>query len=207
MERFVKRHGDRIVGSIAGFDRVLFRGNLSSICHVGGLDRFLSSQRVLYKDFKPFVEKISNEVKEHAKKFAAAKQRPFIYLASSRESKEERARQIMERDQISEGLICVLSCLEPCRSFGIRRDQQSRRLQLIKCERKCLHLYYYFADREFGLMHVRLQTWLPLSIQVCLNGREFWPSKWRRPASLMNNKATASPASLIFRAHKSLVIN
>lgn len=173
MERFLKRHEGRIVGTIAGFDRVLFRGHLSSICHLGGMDRFLSSQRVLYKDFKPFVEKISNRVKQHAKEFAVAAQRPFIYLPSSQESKEERAQRIMEADQISEGLICVLSCLEPCQSFGIRRDPQRQRLHLIKGERKCLHLYFYFADREFGLMHVRLQTWLPLTIQVCLNGREY----------------------------------
>lgn len=173
MKRFLKRHEGRVLGTIAGFDRVLFRGNLSSICHLGGMDRFLSSQRVLYKDFKPFVEKISNQVKEHAKEFAAAAQRPFIYLASSQESKEERAREIMEQDQIKEGLICVLSCVEPCRSFGIRRNEQSKRLYLTKTERKCLHLYFYFADREFGLMHVRLQTWLPLTIQVCLNGREY----------------------------------
>jgi hypothetical protein len=173
MERFMKRHEGRVLGTIAGFDRVLFRGNLSSICYAEGMDRFLSSQGVLYKDFKPFVEKISTRVKEHAQQFAAATQRPFIYLAFSGVSKEERARQIMAQDQISEGLICVLSCLEPCHSFGIRRDAQSQRLYLIKSERKCLHLYFYFADREFGLMHVRLQTWLPLTIQVCLNGREY----------------------------------
>src|SRR5687768_3026932 len=122
MKRFLKRHEGRVQGTIAGFDRVLFRGNLSSICHLGGLDRFLSSQRVLYKNFKPFVEGISERVKEHAKQFAAAQQRPFIYLASAHESKEEKARQIMERDQISKGLVCVLSCLEPCQSFGIRRE-------------------------------------------------------------------------------------
>jgi hypothetical protein len=173
MERFLKRHEGRVLGTIAGFDRVLFRGNLSSICHLGGMERFLSSQRVLYKDFKPFVEKISDQVKEHAKKLAAAAQRPFIYLASSQESKEEKARQIMEQDQIREGLICVLSCVEPCRSYAIRRSERSKRLYLIKAERKCLHLYFYFADQEFGLMHVRLQTWLPLTIQVCLNGREY----------------------------------
>ena len=180
MERFLKRHEGRVLGTITGFDRVLFRGNLSSICHPGGMDRFLSSQRVLYKDFKPFVEKISDRVKEHAKQFAAAAQRPFIYLAFSGESKEERARQIMERDRVTEGLICVLSCLEPCRSFGIRREAQSQRLYLITSERKCLHLYFYFADREFGLMHVRLQTWLPMTIQVCLNGREYLAKQMAR---------------------------
>jgi hypothetical protein len=180
MERFVKRHEGRIDGTIAGFDRVLFRGTLRSICYLDGMDRFLGSQRVLYKDFKPFVEKISERVKQHAQQLAAAAQRPFIYLRSSAVSKEERARQIMEQDQISEGLICVLSCVEPCRSFGIRRDAQSKRLCLINSERKCLHLYFYFADREFGLMHVRLQTWLPLTIQVCLNGRQYLAKQMKR---------------------------
>src|SRR5436190_23975641 len=28
-------------------------------------------------------------------------------------------------------------------------------------------------DRDFGLMHIRLQTWLPFDIQICLNGREY----------------------------------
>jgi len=39
--------------------------------------------------------------------------------------------------------------------------------------RKCSFLYYYYMDREFGFMHVRVQTWLPFTIQVCINGREY----------------------------------
>ena len=59
MERFLARYGDRIVGSIAGFDRILFRGSLLSICHRKGMDVFLASQRVLYKDFGAFVQNLS----------------------------------------------------------------------------------------------------------------------------------------------------
>ena len=36
-----------------------------------------------------------------------------------------------------------------------------------------LQLYFYFIDAEFGFMHVKLQTWLPFSIQVWFNGREW----------------------------------
>jgi len=36
--------------------------------------------------------------------------------------------------------------------------------------RKCLHLY--FMDRHLGLIHVRLQAWFPLQIQVYFNGHE-----------------------------------
>lgn len=173
MERFLRRHEGRIVGTIAGFDRVLFRGNLASICHIGGMDRFLSSQRVLYKNFAAFAQMISNRLKTHAEAMAQKQGRPFIYLPSSRQSKEDKARDLMERDQIKEGLICVLSCVEPCKSFTVSPDRQSKQLRLVSRERKCLHLYFYFMDREFGFMHIRLQTWLPLSIQVCLNGREY----------------------------------
>ncbi len=173
MERFVKRHGDRIIGSIAGFDRVLFRGNLSSICHLGGFDRFLSSQRILYKDFGLFAQKVTAQVKAQAEQLAAASGRPLIHLPSPKTSKEDQARAIMERDGITEGLICVLSCVEPCRTFTVRGNRASKQLQLRAEERQCSHLYFYFVDREFGLMHVRLQTWLPLTIQVCINGREY----------------------------------
>jgi hypothetical protein len=173
MERFVKRHGDRIVGSIAGFDRILFRGNLSAICHVAGMDRFLSSQRVLYKNYSDFVQRLSRRIKEHAEKMAQASGRPLLHLKSPKESKEDFVQQIIERDQLSTGLVCILSCVEPCRSFSIRGDRSRKEIRLVAETRQCQHLYFYFLDHEFGLLHVRLQTWLPLTIQVCLNGREY----------------------------------
>jgi len=51
MQRFLKRHKDRIVGVLSGFDRVLFRGTLRSIEYQAGFDKFLGAQRVLYKIF------------------------------------------------------------------------------------------------------------------------------------------------------------
>jgi len=173
MERFVKRYGDRIVGSIAGFDRILFRGNLSAICHVEGMDRFLSSQRVLYKNYSEFVQRLSRRLKERAEQLAKESGRPLIYLHSPKESKEALVQGIIKHDQISEGLVCVLSCVEPCRSFSIRGDRNSKQIKLVAETRQCQHLYFYFLDHEFGLLHVRLQTWLPLTIQVCINGREY----------------------------------
>ena len=137
------------------------------------MDIFLSSQRVPYKHFGPFVERLSGRLKEHAQALARKQERPFHYLASPSLSKEDIARRIIQEGGIEEGLICVLSCEEPCKSFTIRRDRETRQLVLVPAERKCLHLYFYYLDREFGLMHVRLQTWLPFTIQVCLNGREW----------------------------------
>jgi hypothetical protein len=173
MERFLQRHSSRILGVLSGFDRMLFRGTLRSICHLNGLDIFLSSHHVLYKNFGAFVEKVSTRLKTHAQALAAQHGRPFEYLASATQSKEDRARAIMARDAITKGLVCVLSCVEPCATFALRKDPSTRHLHLHPTTRKCLHLYFYFVDREFGLMHVRLQTWLPMTLQVCVNGREY----------------------------------
>ena len=34
-------------------------------------------------------------------------------------------------------------------------------------------LYYYFLDKDLGLMHVRLQTWAPFTCQVYVNGHDY----------------------------------
>jgi hypothetical protein len=91
-------------------------------------------------------------------------------------SKEETARRIMERDRIDQGLVCVLTCVEPCLTYDIHRDRESKRLVLARSRRKCLHVYQYRVDPEVGFCGVRLQTWFPFGLQVCLNGRE-WLSR------------------------------
>ncbi len=79
MERFLKRHANRLLGSIAGFDRILFRGTLRSISYAQGLDSFLGNPRVGFKDFAGFVEKFSAGVKARAQRIAERTGRPFLY--------------------------------------------------------------------------------------------------------------------------------
>ncbi len=180
MERFLERHQSRVIGVLSGFDRVLFRGTLRSISYCEGFDRFLGYHGVLYKDFKPFVNGLSQTVKAHVQALVEESGRPYMYLQSSTQSKEKIAQTIIDRDKITEGLVCVLGCVEPCQSFAIRKDSKTKKLKLVSAQRKCLHYYFYYLDREFGLMHVRLESWLPFSIQVCLNGREYLARRLER---------------------------
>jgi len=172
MDAFIQRHQQDVIGVVSGFDRMRFRGTLRSISYAEGVDRFLGAVGVRYKDFKDYVLGLSQALIDHGERVARQAGRPFEYRASSGEDKQAEALRIAERDGITEGLVCVLRCVEPCQSFSIRRDSQGR-VGLRAEQRKCLHLYYYYLDREFGLMHVRVATWLPFGIHVCLNGREY----------------------------------
>jgi len=179
MRSFVQAHAEDVIGVLSGFDRVLFRGTLRSISYGDGLDRFLGAIGVRYKDFASFAQGLSEQLKRHAEALAKKETRPFIYLSGSGQSKEELAKSIARRDGIEQGLVCVLRCVEPCLSFSIRRNEKGQ-FRFMAQERRCLHLYFYYLDREFGLMHVRLATWLPFGMQVCLNGREYLARRMKR---------------------------
>src|SRR5439155_1699774 len=76
----------------------------------------------------------------------------------------------------TEGLICVLTAVEPCGSYDIRCEKESgkgNKLKLVHAPRKCQHLYHYYVHPAFGFMHVRLQTRLPFNLFPCVNGREW----------------------------------
>jgi len=175
-----ERHQGRHSGSITGFDRLLFRGILRSICYLEGLNCFMGNQRVPFKGFKAFVEKFSAGARNRGEEIAKRAGRSLIYPPASRTDKEKLVREVLERDHIEDGLVCVLACVEPCQSFGVRPNREKRKPQLVARQRKCLHLYFYLVNRDFGLMHIRLQTWLALTIQVCVNGREWLAGQMKR---------------------------
>ena len=179
MQAFLERHEQRIAGVLHGWDRLLFRGCLRSISYAWGLENFLGASHVRYAQFGDFAEKLSDQLKAHGQRVAESAGRPFVYLQPGTRDKEQIALEIARRDKISDGLICVLRCVEVCRSFGISR-QEDGKFQFVRQNRKCLFFYFYSMDRDFGLMHVRLQTWLPFDIQICLNGRDYLAKQMER---------------------------
>jgi len=171
MKQFMTKYAGKIKGVLSGFDRLVFRGTLRSLCYVGGLEAYLGHVSVLLKDFGRHVEEVSSQVKAAALSWANESGRPVQYLASSRVSKEEVARATAQRDGILEGPVCALTCVEPCTTFDVFRDREKKRLRLVVRVRKCLFVYHYFIHPVVGWGYVRLQTWFPFHLQVGLNGR------------------------------------
>lgn len=173
MKTFLHKYSADVMGVLNGFDRLVFRGTLRHIVYPEGMMAYLRQAEVLLKDFATHVLNVSARLKEASTRVASESSRPFIYLQSSQTNKEQAALEVARRDGVKQGLLCVLGCVEPCFSFEINRNSQTRRLKLVSRLRKCLHLYHYVIHPIFGFMHGRLQTWFPFTIQICLNGREW----------------------------------
>jgi hypothetical protein len=173
MLSFLSRFAGVVRGVLNGFDRLFFRGCLRRVCYVAGMCDYLRANRLLYKDFARHSQQVSKRLIEASLQAARRRGREIRYLNSGRHSKEDIARAIAARDRIRHGLVCVLSSLDPCTTFTVRGNPQTRRLEVRARRSKCLHLYHYQIHPVFGFMHARIQTWFPFHVHVCLNGREW----------------------------------
>jgi hypothetical protein len=176
MNSFIQRHREEVIGMLNGFDRLRFRGSKRLWCTVGGMLSYLWQVQVRLKDFRAYALSLTERLRQATVRLAESKGRPLRYLASSSQDKEALARSIGERDGVEEGLIAVFSAVEPCWSYHLHRNRETRQLDLVGGPSKCLHYYHYHRHPRLGFLHVRLQTWFPFTVHVCLHGRE-WLSR------------------------------
>ena len=173
MKDFLQTHQAKIKGVLSCFDRVLFRGYLP-IQDGFAMAQFLNQNDIRFRNLKSFLTENAKDVKEHARHMAAQTGRPFEYL-KSKIKMERQAREMADRDNIEQGLVCIFTILEPCRSYSFRFEKG--RPFVNGARRKCLSIYYYFMDLDFGLIHVKVQTWFPMATQIYVNGQEWLARK------------------------------
>ena len=170
---FYNRWGSQILGTLSGFDRLRLRGTLRHLFQPTVMEAYLNACGVLIKDFGTFAQKLSAQLLAATYQLAESCRRPLEYLSSNQRSKEQIAKQIAQRDKVESGLIVILSAIEPCQSFSVRGQRQTKEIHLVLEMRKCLFFYHYFFHPIFGFMHARVQSWFPFTIDFCLNGREW----------------------------------
>ena len=176
------------MGILHSFDRLRLQGSLRYLYCQDVFEAYLSKAKVLFKDFKKFATGLTAEVCQTAQQLARSLGRPYRYLASSALSKEDQAQDILRRDKIQEGLVAVFRCVEPCQTYKMRGNYQTKMLEPHLELGKCLHLYFYVQHPRFGLLHLRLQTWFPFLIHICLNGHE-WLARQMDEKGLRYRKA------------------
>lgn len=170
---FLQKYQSQVMGMVHALDRVRFQGSLRCLYHRDVFRQYLYELKVLWKDFKAFACGLTARVHQSAVDLARAAGRPYYYLRSSNISKEEWIANLVARDQVREGLIAVLSCVEPCRTYKVYGNRQTQQLELRLEASRCLHLYFYVQHPRWGRVHLRLQTWYPFLIHICLNGHDW----------------------------------
>jgi len=171
--KLMELYQDKIVGAIRGLDRIRFRGTLRWLASQKGLATFMGHSRILLKDFSHWVNGLTTQIRNSCECRAEELGIAVRYLASSGVNKEKLAREIATENGITQGSICMFSVVEPCMAPTVKGNRATRKLEVTMAPRKCVWIYHYFDDPEFGFGHVRVQTWVPFTVFICLNGRHW----------------------------------
>jgi hypothetical protein len=188
MNEFTSRFGSNIKAVLSGFDRIVLTGVIRHLCCPRGVDMYLRDTGVLIKNFGEHMIQVSEQIRDQSIAQLKSSGAEYQYLQSCNVSKEDIARRVAAEKQISSGHVCAIGCVESCKSFIVRGNRVTKHIEVAASERRCLHIYSYRIHPIFGWMNIRLQTWFPFRIQICMNGRE-WLARQLDQAGIAYYKA------------------
>ncbi len=172
MKSFLARFGAFVCFVLSGFDRLRFRGESRLLNNARGVDSYLYQQHVRYVDFPKHAESLTKTLRSQTEARAKEDGVPLLPLNSPEIDKEAVALQLAHQHQRTTGRIAVLSCVELCGTYRLRKNAAGL-VKPVKERGKCLHYYHYFLHPELGLCYVRVQSWFPFAIRVGMNGRQW----------------------------------
>lgn len=172
MKSFLSRFGSLVLFVLSGFDRLRFCGESRLLNHARGVESYLWQRKILFKDYPEHAEHLTKTLREGTEALAAKQGVPLRYLNSPDIDKEATALELAPRNPGRLGRIALLTCLESCTTYRLRKNERGL-IEPRKEPGRCLHYYHYFQHERLGLCYVRIQSWFPFSIRLGLNGRQW----------------------------------
>ena len=173
-----ERYQEQISGVLSCYDRILLQGTLPGWCYDQGMTTFLYSRQIKIFDYPLFAQVLREKVRENAKRIARENDIDIEFIRKPDAfRKEKRIKDILKERGGQPGLVHIFSAMEACTSYKPWHDKKTGRTYLKYDSGKCLHYYFYFIDKTFGLCYLRVPTWAPFRLQFYLNGHNWLATK------------------------------
>ena len=168
---FVGKFASLILWKLSCFDRVIFKGHLP-FSYAAKFEAFVDYVLKMRRaDFMQVTAPAwSERLVEPAKVFAGQCGRLYEYYQGDID-KDAWAKEQLRQYPLRHGLVGVLCVMEACPTFKLAQGDGRPCFVSKKIPQRVL--YYYFWDKDLGLMHVRLQTWAPFTCQIYANGHDY----------------------------------
>jgi hypothetical protein len=176
-QSLVERYGERIAGVLCCYDRVVITGTLPGVCYADGMTRFLHAGGIRIFDYPQFAMTLRDRVRDRAASLAAAAGITIEHIAKAHIRKEDVVAKVLAKRGDHPGLVHIISAMEACEAYKPWHDKQTHKTSVRPDSGKCLHYYFYFQDRQFGLVYLRVPTWAPFRLQFYCNGHSWLAAK------------------------------
>ena len=173
-----ERYQEQISGVLSCYDRILLQGTLPGWCYDQGMTTFLYSKQIKIFDYPQFAQVLREKVRENAERIARDNGVEIEFIRKPNAfRKEKRIKDILKGRGEQPGLVHIISAMEACTSYKPWHDKKTGKTFLKYDSGKCLHYYFYFIDKTFGLCYLRVPTWAPFRLQFYLNGHNWLATK------------------------------
>lgn len=169
----IEQNKDKINGVFETFDRMIINGYLLNLCNYRQFLYYLIQNNIKLKDFDKFAQEQTTSLCNNIETYVKNNNCIVNYLNSGKIDKEDFVKSIFEQNPDKIGLITALSTVEICNTMTVKPNKETQQLEVTTRPTKCKHYYFYYNDKEFGFMYLKIQTWFPYNVQIYINGREY----------------------------------
>ncbi len=165
-------------------DRIYLNGYVPTMQTSGGMVYFLEKHRGEMIGSPALLGRITQNFVAELEAFAEANAIPLVYFEKG-QRKDDVAAEYRRRFGAEEGVVFIGVAQEKVNGFKASKEQKGKAV-LFHFSRQSVYVknyYIYLQDREFGPGFIKIATYAPYPVKVCLNGHE-WVKQQLRQAGV-----------------------
>jgi hypothetical protein len=172
---------DHVSLDIECVDRVYLNGYMPTMQTSGALVYFLERHRGAMIASPALLGEISHRLVADVEAFAQANHIPIVRFQKG-QRKDDIAAQYRRKFTAVEGVIFIGIAQEQLSGFKARKEMKGKcvRFQFSRQPVFVKVYYFYVQDAEFGPGFIKIGTYAPYPVKVCLNGHEWVKQQLRR---------------------------
>ncbi len=156
-------------------DRLYLNGYIPSLATAGGLTVFMREHLNKPIPSPAVLGQMTSRFREGVLAFAAASEIPLIHFERG-ERKDDRANEMRRELGVRGGVVFIGVAQEKAKAFSGRKvpEKGANWFEYTRDKTVCVnHYYFYVDDEEFGPAFVKVCSYAPWALKVCLNGHEW----------------------------------
>jgi hypothetical protein len=157
---------------VESIDRLYLNGYLPSLATAGGLIRFLTEH--LGKPFPSpaLLGQITQSWVEGVKRWAYQQGIPLIHIQHG-EPRDDVAQTVRQQRSVRNQVVFIGVAQEKAQTFSGRKEKEGSTFRYDRDKTVYVnHYYFYIDDEDFGPIFLKVCSYAPWSLKLCLNGHE-----------------------------------
>jgi hypothetical protein len=172
---------DHVSLDVECVDRVYLNGYVPTLQTSGSLVYFLENHRGNLIASPTLLGEITRTFANQVEGFAKEQRVPLIQFQAG-QRKDDIAAEYRRKFRAAEGVVFIGTAQEKMSGFKARKETQGKRVRF-QFSRQSVFVkvyYFYIQDADFGPAFIKVGTYAPYPVKVCLNGHEWAKQQLRR---------------------------